>query len=91
MIYLNLIALIIAICWMVYSKFDYEPNIAVLTLTVTLIGQSIKKRFSNIAKIKGSENIVTQRANHFNGNGEGAFEQSNETEINGNKNDVSQS
>lgn len=85
---INIIALILSIVWMIKSGFDFEPSIAVLGLTVAVIGQFASTGFklSNNSTIKGDNNQVTQVL----GNPEKIEEKSHNSNIKGKNNSINQ-
>lgn len=59
LIIINTAALILAIAWMISTGFDFEPTIAVLTLTATLIAiLLVGQKKKNKVTVKGIKNVV---------------------------------
>ena len=61
---LNAIALVVAIIWLVKTNYDYEPQIVIIGLFLTLIGllYDFTKKNNNII-IKGNQNQTLQDVN----------------------------
>lgn len=58
---LNLIALIISAVWFTKSKYEYEPLIAMISSSTTLLGFFYyRDSLKNLVLIKGDENRVEQ-------------------------------